>query len=303
MNIDALLLLMIVIWGTNYALVKSAFHEIDPQAFNALRLVLASVVMAATSHIARRTTLHDIFHTPAPVTRRDWVRLAWIGVVGHCFYQYLFIGGLARTSVANGALLVSATPIVITFLSTVTGQDRPGLLHWAGTLLSLLGIYIVVGHGAHVTEASLRGDVMLMGAVLCWALYTMGARSLMERHSPVGVTALSMLIGTMVYLPVAVPNLARLDWQSVSALTWLKLVYSAVFSICVAYTIWYAAVRAIGSARTAVYSNLMPIVAMLTGWVWLREPMDAAKVLGAAAVLAGVALARVRRAAGTVEAP
>jgi len=294
---------MTVIWGTNYALVKSAFREIDPQAFNALRLVLAAVVMAATSHIARRSTLHDIFHTPAPVTRRDWVRLAWIGVVGHCFYQYLFIGGLARTSVANGALLISATPIVITILSSVTGQDRPGLLHWAGTLLSLLGIYIVVGHGAHVTAASMRGDVMLMGAVLCWALYTMGARPLMERHSPVGVTALSMIIGTMVYLPLAAPNLARLDWTSVTAMTWAKLVYSAVFSICVAYTIWYAAVRAIGSARTAVYSNLMPIVAMLTGWIWLHEPMDATKLVGATAVLAGVALARVRRLDRTVEAP
>ena len=164
-------------------------------------------------------------------------------------------------------------------------------------------IYIVVGHGAHVTAASMRGDVMLMGAVLCWALYTMGARPLMERHSPVGVTALSMIIGTMVYLPLAAPNLARLDWTSVTAMTWAKLVYSAVFSICVAYTIWYAAVRAIGSARTAVYSNLMPIVAMLTGWIWLHEPMDATKLVGATAVLAGVALARVRRLDRTVEAP
>src|SRR5262245_56505495 len=109
MNIHALLLLMTVIWGTNYALVKSAFRELDAQPFNALRLVLASLVMTATSHIARRSTLHDIFHTPAPVTRPDWVRLAWLGLVGHCLYQYLFIGGLARTSVANGALLVASS--------------------------------------------------------------------------------------------------------------------------------------------------------------------------------------------------
>ena len=329
---------MTVIWGTNYALVKSAFRELDAQAFNALRLVLASLVMTATSHIARRSidslrgasplglpyTLSrsplrrlapfawlarwrsladDIFHTPAPITRADWRRLAWLGLVGHCLYQYLFIGGLARTSVANGALLVASSPIVITFLSTVTGHDRPGLLHWAGTLLSLVGIYIVVGHGAHVTAASLRGDLMLMGAVLCWALYTMGARPLMERHSPVGVTALSMLIGTAIYVPITAPALARVDWGSVGAWTWLKLVYSAIFSICVAYTIWYAAVRAIGSARTAVYSNLMPIVAMITAWVWLHEPMEATKVLGAAAVLAGVAVARVQRFGRTMAEP
>ena len=302
-RLDALLLLMTVIWGTNYALVKSAFRELDPQAFNALRLIEASAVMAATSLIVRRlrwrvpergtsVQIASIFHTPAAVTRADWIRLAWLGLIGHCLYQYLFVGGLAKTSVANGALLVSSTPVVITLLSWLTGKERIGALHWAGTLLSLAGIYVVVGRGAHVTAASMRGDAMLVGAVVCWALYTIGARPLMVRHSPVGVTALSMLLGTLVYVPIAAPALGRVDWSAVSTVTWVKLVYSSLFAICIAYTIWYAAVREIGSARTSVYSNLLPIVAMITAYVWLREPIGLTKVAGAAAVLAGVALTR-----------
>jgi drug/metabolite transporter (DMT)-like permease len=303
-RLDWLLLLMTLIWGTNYALVKTAFRELDPQAFNALRLIEASAIMVGVNLLVRRYAparhgagagigeVASIFHTPAPVTGRDWLRLAWLGLVGHFLYQYLFIGGLARTSVANGALIVSASPIVITLLLTLTGKERLGGLHWAGTLLSFLGIYIVVGRGAHVSEASLRGDAMLLAAVVCWALYTIGARPLMARHSPVGVTALSMLLGTIMYLPVAAPALARIDWGGVSPLTWVKLVYSSLFAICVAYTIWYAAVREIGSARTSVYSNLLPIVAMVTAYVWLREPLGLDKLAGAAAVLAGVALTR-----------
>lgn len=283
---------MAVIWGTNYAIVKSAFRQLDPQAFNALRMLLASAVMAAASAIAQRTRFHDIFHTPARVTPADWRRLAWMGLVGHCLYQYLFVGGLAQTSVANGALIISSTPIVITMLSSFSRHERPGALHWVGTLVSLLGIYVVVGRGAHVSVASLHGDLMLMGAVLCWAVYTMGASTLMERHSPLGVTALSMLIGTAVYAPLCAAALARVPWAAVGAITWLKLVYSAVFALCVSYTIWYAGVRAIGSARTAVYSNLLPIVAMLTAFLWLREPIGPVKLAGAALVLAGVAVAR-----------
>jgi drug/metabolite transporter (DMT)-like permease len=303
MPIHHLLLLVTLIWGTNYALVKSVFRELDPQAFNAVRMLLASGVMGATSLIARRRTFHDMFHTSAPVTRSDWLRLAWVGVVGYGMYQYLFVGGLARTSVANSALIVSATPIVITFLSAAARHERPGPLHWAGTVLSLAGIYVVVGHGAHLTEESLRGDLMLMGSVLCWAVYTIGARPLMERHSPVGVTALAMLIGTAVYLPLAAPNLARVAWGEVSAVVWLKLVYSAVFALCVSYTIWYAAVRAIGSARTSVYSNLLPIVAMITAFVWLHEPIGMSKLLGASAVLAGVAITRMGRFGRTMDEP
>lgn len=295
---------MTFIWGTNYALVKSAFREIDPQAFNALRLVEASAVMVgANLFFARRRAPADdagrgigevasIFHTPAPVTGPDWLRLLWLGVIGHCVYQYLFIGGLARTSVANGALIVSSSPIVITLLSTLTGKERLGAMHWAGTLLSFLGIYMVVGRGAHVSAASLRGDMMLLGAVVCWALYTIGARPLMVRHSPVGITALSMLIGTAFYVPIVARELGSVPYATVSIVAWIKLVYSSLFAICVAYTIWYAAVREIGSARTSVYSNLLPIVAMATAYLWLKEPLDAAKIGGAAAVLAGVALSR-----------
>ena len=296
---------MTIIWGTNYALVKTAFRELDPQAFNALRLIEASAVMVGVNLLVRRYRpavadqaggeIASIFHTPAEVTRRDWLRLAWLGLVGHCLYQYLFVGGLAQTSVANGALIVSSSPIVITLLSTITGKEKIGAPHWAGTVLSFMGIYIVVGRGAHVSDASLRGDLMLMAAVVCWALYTIGARPLMTRHSPVGVTALSMLLGTILYLPLAAPAFARVAWPAVSALTWIKLVYSSLFAICVAYTIWYAAVREIGSARTSVYSNLLPIVAMVTAYVWLGEPLGADKLAGAAAVLAGVALTRLGR--------
>lgn len=293
---------MTVIWGTNYALVKTAFRELDPQAFNALRLVEASAVMVGVNLLVRRYRpavadqaggeIASIFHTPAPVTGADWLRLAWLGLVGHCLYQYLFIGGLAYTSVANGALIVASSPIVITLLSTLAGTERIGALHWAGTVLSFLGIYIVVGRGADVNAASLRGDAMLLAAVFCWALYTIGARPLMARHSPVGVTAMSMLLGTLMYIPLAAPAVARVEWGSVSALTWVKLVYSSLFALCVAYTIWYAAVREIGSARTSAYSNLLPIVAMVTAYFWLGEPLGLDKLGGAAAVLAGVALTR-----------
>jgi drug/metabolite transporter (DMT)-like permease len=297
--IDALLLLMAVIWGTNYSIVKSAFREIDPQAFNAMRMAIASSVFLALIVGIRRMpaqvseppadgadALASILHTPAAITRRDWLGLIGLGVVGHFLYQYLFIGGLARTSVANSSLMLAATPVVIALLTP---------LHWLGAALSMLGIYIVVGRGVELDRSAIVGDMMMAGAVCCWAIYTLGARQLMMRHSPVGVTGVSMAIGTLLYVPVSWPNVRAVQWTDLSAGTWLALIYSALFALCVAYTIWYAAVRQIGSARTSVYSNLVPLVAMLTAVAFLGEPLTVSKIVGACAVLVGVALTRVGR--------
>jgi drug/metabolite transporter (DMT)-like permease len=219
------------------------------------------------------------------------VWLGGLGLVGHTLYQYLFVGGLARTSVANSSLLIAMTPVLIALL-TAAGGHHIKRQHWAGTALSLLGIYLVIGRGIRFAGESAHGDLMVAAAVICWAVYTMAARRLMQRHSPFGVTALSMSIGTCLYLPFAWPALARVHWSSVSTRSWMALAYSAIFALCIAYTIWYAAVKEIGSARTAVYSNLVPIVAMATAVIWLGEPLTVLKAIGAAAVVLGVALTR-----------
>jgi drug/metabolite transporter (DMT)-like permease len=301
-RIDVLLLLMTIIWGTNYAIVKHAFRQIDPQAFNALRMLIASTVFLSILAATRRGprarhaegTMAGIFYTPSPVTGRDWLGLAGLGLVGHCLYQYSFVAGLAGTSVANAALLAASSPVLIALATAAMGEERPGIGHWLGALLSLVGIYLVVGRGMSVGGSTLRGDLTMFAAMCCWAVYTLGSRPLMTRHSPVAVTGLSMAIGTGLYVPAVLPHLRAVAWRTVTVGTWVAIVYSALFALCVGYTIWYAAVREIGSARTSVYSNLVPLVALGAAVLFLGEPMELRKLAGAAAVLVGVALTRVR---------
>jgi drug/metabolite transporter (DMT)-like permease len=304
--IDALLLLMAVFWGTNYSIVKRAFAEIDPAVFNAVRMTIASGVFLALIVLLRRAAgwrpgpsrdseaIASVFHSPEPITPRDWAGLAALGIVGHFLYQYFFINGLALTSVANSSLMLAATPVLIALVTALVGEDRISALHWLGAVLSVAGIYVVVGQELHLGAHSVRGDLLMAGAVCCWAAYTIAAGKLMERHSPLGVTGISMAIGTVLYVAAYSRRLAAVDWPALSISTWGAIVYSAVFALCICYTIWYAAVRAIGSSRTAVYSNLVPLVAMLTAVVFLGEPLSGRKVFGAAAVLSGVALTRVR---------
>ena len=293
--LDILLLLMTIIWGSNFSVIKSAFRELNPQAFNSVRMVVASLafllVMAVARWFAPRTDV-GTFYSPARVTAREWGQLAVLGLIGHVLYQLCFIGGLARTSVANSSLMLAVTPVLIAVISALLGHERIGRAHWIGALVSSAGIYLVVGKGFHLGGSGLIGDLLMFGAVCCWAVYTLGTRPLMERHSPVAVTGLSMALGTLVYVPIVWSDIRSVDWSRVSGWTLGLSVYSALFALCVAYTIWYVAVRQIGSARTSAYSNLIPVVAMTSAVVFLGEPLEWRKMIGAVAVLAGVALTR-----------
>ncbi len=289
---DLLLLLMSVIWGSNYTIVKSAFDEMPPQPFNALRMTVASVVFLLAIAVARRYKKPSVFYTPEPVTRRDWLALLGLAFVGHFLYQLSFVGGLSRTSVANSSLILAITPVAIAVISAFRGHERVGVWHWLGAVMSIGGIYLVVGAGAGLDSRSLTGDLLMLGGVGCWAIYTVGAGRLMERHSPLGVTGISMALGTLLYVPTVSPQMRHVAWSAISVTTWASLVYSAIFAIVIAYMIWYTAVQKIGGTRTSVYSNLVPIVALAVAVLWRGEPLGLQKLAGAALVLAGVAITR-----------
>lgn len=297
--IDALLVVMVVIWGVNYSVLKRAFAEMPAQPFNALRLALASGVFLLAIRLARRRAqqgrVSSILYTPQQLTARDRLDLVWLGLVGHSTYQLCFAGGVAATTVSNAALIIGATPVAIAVLSAALGRERIGPLHWLGAGISVTGIYFVVGRGASFGGATLRGDALVMVSVACWAAYTLGAGRLVARHSPLYVTGMTMAIGSVPYVLATVPQFLRLSWSAIAPWTWGALVLSALLALNVSYLIWYAGVQRIGAARTSIYSNLVPITAMSVAAVWLGEPMTRAKLIGVSAVLAGVLLTRLGR--------
>jgi drug/metabolite transporter (DMT)-like permease len=257
--------------------------------------VFLIAIRLARSKAQRAGSVPSVFFTPHVLTPRDWADLFWLGLIGHCAYQFCFVGGVAATSVSNAALIIGATPVVVAIVSAVLGRERITALHWLGAAISISGLYFVVGRNAGFGGATVKGDALVMVSVACWAAYTLGAGRLIARHSPLFVTGITMAIGGIPYVAATLPQFVIADWSTVSWWTWLSLVLSALLALNVAYLIWYIGVQRIGAARTSMYSNVVPIIAMLVAAVWLGEPMSGPKLLGAAAVVSGVLLTRLGR--------
>jgi drug/metabolite transporter (DMT)-like permease len=314
---DALLLFTATIWGANYSIVKVVLRHMSPRTFIALRLTMATLVFLAAIAISRRfrargprgndpvrETIADItpggdstlaiFRTSTTLSRRDWMLLVVLGIIGHFLYQAFFIEGLARTSVANASLLIGCTPMAVSLANAALGLERLNRMHWIGTALSLAGIYLVVGRANGAGGASLTGDVIMTIAVCCWVCYTLLGKELLRRHSPLIVTGYSMAIGAVFYIIFSARDVWNTDWARVTTGDWIGMAYATLLSFNVAYILWYAGVQRLGSARTSLYSNLVPIVSLIVAALWLGEAIGWTKAVGAAAVLTGLALTRVR---------
>ena len=213
-------------------------------------------------------------------------------MVGNTAYQLLFIVALSRTTAANSSLIIGCTPVFVALMTAALGHERIPSARWAGVALSAAGIYLVVGRGAGVTRESLQGDLLMIAAVFCWSAAAIISRPLLAREEPFAVTAWSMILGSIVYLPFAITQLRAVTWTTVAPAAWLAIVFSGVFALCVSYVIWYTAVQRLGSTRTAIYSNMVPVTGLLIAWAGYGETIGAVRLAGAAAIVAGLVLTR-----------
>lgn len=294
---DAGLLALALIWGVNFSVIKVGLRELHPLAFNALRFPLA--VLALTGLLALRGSL-------SLPRRGDVPRVLALGVLGNVVYQLFFIFGIDATLAGNAAILLATTPVWVVVLSALRGHERPRAVVWIGVAATVAGMVAVVVGGEQEVAlggGTLRGDLLSAGAAVVWAVYTVEGRDLTRRYGSLRVTAWTLACGSVGLVALGIPFLADTDLAGLDPGTWAAVAYAGVLAIGVAYVIWYWGVRRIGSTRTSVFSNLVPVVALAAAWVWLGETPTGLQLAGAAVVIGGMTLTRTTRTGGPEATP
>jgi drug/metabolite transporter (DMT)-like permease len=279
------MLLVCLIWGLNFSVTKSAFDQIPPLPFTAVRFLVSSFLLWLVLRMVEG---------PAKLPPGALKLLVVLGVVGNTFYQLAFMLGLERTTATNSALILSTMPTVVAVLSGVLGYERiTTRMRW-GVALGTLGVVLVIAtRGVGFDAGTLTGDLLTVLAVLCWAGYTIGLRQVPAGVSPLRVTTITTMVGTPGLVLVGLPGVLHLDWGRVSPDAWLALAYASILSLVVAYLLWNRSVKAIGGTRTAIYMCVTPLVAVLGAWLLLGERPQPLQGVGAVFIITGVLLTRI----------
>ena len=287
---DILLLTTATIWGFNYVVVKYGTDVMAPLAYNGVRVAFGAVVLAVLV----------LLRPHERVSRRDVLTLLGLGVLGNCAYQLLFIEGVARTRAGTAALVLAAAPAFIALMGRALGIERINRKGVAGIALSLAGIALVTfGRGAARGGATgaaggstLAGNLLMLAGTVCWSLFTVLLQPYTHRMSLAMISAITMIGGAVPLVALSLPSITATDWERIGPLTWAAIAYSGALSLGVAYLFWYRGVRVLGPTRTAISSNLQPVIALLVAWPLLHEVPTLWQGAGAATIIAGVLLTR-----------
>ncbi len=282
------LLVLVLIWAVNFSVIKIGLASIAPYGFNALRFPLAALLLAVVLLNSGRLTLPD----PG-----DRTRILVLGVIGTFLYQLLFISGLARSRAGNASVILNLSPVFIAAGTAWLGHERIRPAAWVGIVIAIIGITLVVGSGdagLGFGTDTLVGDLLMIGASLVWAVYTVGVRDLVLKYGSVFVTSWTLWAGAVLLLLVGIPDLARLG-TDVPPVAWWSVAYAGFLGLGVSYLLWYRGVQALGNTHTAAMGNLVPLLTIVVAWPMLGEVPNVWQVTGALVVIGGVTL--VRRAA------
>ena len=234
---------------------------------------------------------------PIPLPeRRHWGRIVLMGLLANVVFQLLFIYGVDRTLAGNAGLVIATTPVWTLILASVSGQEHHGLPVWGGVLATLGGMVLVVVGGESdlgVGEGQLIGDLLLVLSAIAWAAYTVGTQDLTRRYGALAVTSWTLWVGTIVLFALGAASLWSTDLGTISRVGWFGVVYAGVLAIAVAYLIWNHGLERIGGPRTAAFSNLTPVVALIAAAVWLGEDPGPTQIMGAIIIIGGVWITRV----------
>ena len=282
---DIGLIVMAVIWGVNYTVVKTGIQSLEPVTFNGLRVGLAATVLILVASTVRGV--------PFPSKKDAWT-LAALGLMGNGMYQLMFILGMARTRAGIAALVIAAGPAWIAIISTLLGREHLARRGWAGIGLQLLGIVFVVGSAGGIDAGgdALIGAAMIATGSIMWALFSVLLTPYTRRAHPLHLSALTMSSGAVLLVGIALPGIIRLDWGSVKLSEWAAVAYAGVGALVIAYLLFYRGVRILGPTKTAMYGNLQPLIALLVAWALLHETPTMGQIVGAAFIMGGLLLSR-----------
>ncbi len=268
----AAVLSSVILWGISFLSIKFVVQEIPPASMAWFRQIPALITLL----LLMRQRQENF-----KIEKGEWLTFIAAALFGIVFYSVFENSGLQWTSPATASMLVAAIPVFILVLESAMTRKRPDLTTALCIVLSIGGVWLVLFDGGlpDLSSGSFKGNLLVLGAMACWIIYTFISKKLGQRYSSLKLTTIQTLWALLLYFPFSVGEMPR--WHIPSIAATFHLTFLGVFCSAIAYVLYLYGVNVLGSVIPSTFLNLCPVVTILAGFLAFGEIPSWVQLAGA----------------------
>lgn len=284
-----LLVLTAVFWGGSFVLTKEIFlsaPSITPSIIVTLRLVVASIVFVPFLLIAKKWQR---------IERRDIKYFFLLAFLEPFTYFLCENNGIKLVPGGISSIIIATIPVFVPFGLYFAYHEKLYKINVIGVLLSLIGIVVMISGDGMTTDISMKGILLLFGAVVIAVLYTIVLMKVVKHYHPFTITVHLNLIG-LVYF---VPTLLIFDFQNFMDVTFTTRIFGMIACLGIvcstlSYVFFNYGIVKVGASRASVFNNSIPVFTLIFAAMLGQESITITKVLGMAVAISGVVIAQIK---------
>jgi drug/metabolite transporter (DMT)-like permease len=280
-----LALMLVLIWGSNYSVLKAAMAHIGAQGVIFLRYLITPACAAAVL-----LWRHGLCWPR--LERVDWLPLTGLALLGHVAHVTVMTHAMDLSTPFSSALISACGPVFTLLIVRAIWKHRVAPVQALGVVLALLGVLVFVSDKITGPKAQSLGDLLLLAGTVLFSSHTIAAGGMIRRHGSLVVLAYTTFLATLPLLLINTPGAMQVAWSGLSPGMWLALTWSLAIASFFGWLIWGWLNEELGVPRCAPLLYLLPPVAGLISWFALGESFGPIKVAGAALAILGVAAAQ-----------
>lgn len=270
------LLLSVLFWGYSFISTKIVLTELPPASIAFFRQIIALAVLLAWLVPAKKLPR---------IGWKDLLQIAISAFFGIVLYFIFENTGLRFTSASSASMIVSAVPIITLFSETIFFKLKVSLRMVVCIILSIVGVYLVISVNGKLdfSSSSFLGNLLIMGAMVVWVIYTILIKKFSTRYSSLALTAYQSLASIFLFLPFVVSEAG--NWRMPGIFPFLNLLYLGVFCSALAYVFYIFAAKKLGPTVSSSFLNLTPVVTVVLGYFILGEKIVPVQMIGMALIM------------------
>lgn len=270
------IILAVIFWGLSFISTKIVLTEMPPASIAFFRQIIAAVTLFIWTLTARD------FVKP---TLKEFLAMAVAGFFGIVLYFNFENFGLQYTTAANASMISAAVPVFTYFAEAVFFKLKITWKAFFCLLLSVIGVYFIISNRGRLDflAAGFRGNLMMIGAMICWVIYVILNRRFTQKFSSIHLILLQSTASVMMFIPFIVSEIPR--WKPITPIAFFNLLYLGIFCSAFSFFCYVYGVKRLGATTAAAFLNLIPVVTTAAGVLILREKLVLFQISGMVLVI------------------